>query len=87
MQALELMKTHVVKTTPDATLSEAVDLMDLYQVSGLPVVDGEGRLVGMLTEQDVIRAAMQDAAARAGRPGEDAAASLAELGLTAAAGD
>ena len=56
MQALELMKTHVVKTTPDAPLSEAVDLMDLYQVSGLPVVDGEGRLCGMLTERDVLRA-------------------------------
>ena len=56
MQALELMKTHVVKTTPDAPLSEAVDLMDLYQVSGLPVVDAEGRLCGMLTEADVLKA-------------------------------
>ena len=59
MQALELMKTHVVKTTPDATLGEAVDLMDLYQVNGLPVVDAEGVLCGMLTEHDVLRAMMQ----------------------------
>jgi CBS domain-containing protein len=56
MQALEIMKTHVVKTTSDATLGEAVDLMDLYQVSGLPVVDADGRLCGMLTERDVLRA-------------------------------
>lgn len=56
MQALELMKTHVVKVTPDASLSEAVDLMDLYQVSGLPVVDTEGCLCGMLTESDILKA-------------------------------
>lgn len=61
IQALELMKTHVVKTTPEATLSEAVDLMDLYQASGLPVVDADGRLCGMLTESDVLRAVGQAA--------------------------
>jgi len=55
-QALEMMKTHVVKTSPDSTLAEAVDLMDLYQVDGLPVVDAEGRLCGMLTEHDVCQA-------------------------------
>ncbi len=49
------MKTHVVKTTPDASLREAIDLMDLYQVSSLPVVDRQGRLCGMLSESDVIR--------------------------------
>ena len=56
MQALELMKTHVVKTTPEASLSEAVDLMDIYQVNGLPVVDSEGRLCGMITEHDILSA-------------------------------
>ena len=65
MQALELMKTHVVKTTPDSTIGEAVDLMDLYQVSGLPVVDAEGVLCGVLTEQDVLRAMLTTRAARA----------------------
>jgi CBS domain-containing protein len=56
MQALELMRSHIVKTRPEDTLKEAVDLMDLYQVTGLPVVDAEGRLIGMLTECDVARA-------------------------------
>jgi CBS domain-containing protein len=64
MLALELMKTHFVKTTPEATLSEATDLMDLYQVNGLPVVDNEGRLCGMLTERDVLRALLSTGAAR-----------------------
>jgi CBS domain-containing protein len=61
MQVVELMKTHVVKTTPDATLGEAVDLMDLYQVSSLPVVDTEGVLCGMLSESDVMRALLDSA--------------------------
>ena len=44
MQVMEVMKTHVVKTSPEATLSQAVDLMDLYQVNCLPVVEEDGRL-------------------------------------------
>src|SRR5579884_1638928 len=39
MRTLERMKTYLVTTTPDASLREAADLMDLYQSSVLPVVD------------------------------------------------
>jgi CBS domain-containing protein len=56
MKALEIMKTHVVKTTPDATLAQAVDLMDLYYVSGLPVIDPEARFCGLLLDSDILRA-------------------------------
>ena len=56
MQTLELMKTHVVKTSPAASLGEAVDLMDLYQVNGLPVIDADGILCGYLAEADVLAA-------------------------------
>ena len=49
------MKTHVVKTTPDATLAEAVDLMDIYQVNSIPVVDAEGRLCGIISEHDILK--------------------------------
>jgi CBS domain-containing protein len=89
MQALELMKTHVVKTTPEATLSEAIDLMDLYQVNGLPVVDGKGCLCGMLTEQDVIRALLPQNAAQALRERPDDGGEtlkMEEFGLVAEAG-
>ncbi len=55
MRTLELMKTHVVKTQSSATLSQTVDLMDLYQVSELPVVDAEGVLCGMVSEADIFR--------------------------------
>lgn len=55
MKVLELMKTHVIKTTVEATMHDAVDMMDLYQISGLPVVDSEDRLIGIITEFDVIQ--------------------------------
>ena len=61
MQVLQTMKTHVVKTTADATLAQAADLMDLYQTAGLPVVDSDGRLSGLLSECDIMRAARQGA--------------------------
>ncbi len=66
MQVLEVMKTHVVKTTPDATLSQAADLLDLYQTSGLPVIDLDDRLCGMLAESDVQRAVTEYHARAAG---------------------
>jgi CBS domain-containing protein len=56
MKTLELMRTHITRTTPNATLGEAVDLMDIYRLSELPVVDDAGVLCGVLTEGDVLRA-------------------------------
>lgn len=56
MQVLEIMKTHVVVVTVEATLAQAADLLDLYQTTGLPVVDSVGVLQGMLTEYDIERA-------------------------------
>ena len=61
MQVLELMKTHATTTRPEATLGEAIDLMDLYQVPSLPVVDAARCLCGMLTAEDVLRAMMSQA--------------------------
>ncbi len=56
MLVLELMKTHVVTVSCDAPLGEAVDLMDLYQTVGLPVVSQQGALCGFVTESDIFRA-------------------------------
>lgn len=56
LKVLELMKSHVIKTTPDALIQEAVDMMDLYQISGLPVVDSADIIVGIITEYDIIHA-------------------------------
>ncbi|PCI55343.1 MAG: IMP dehydrogenase [Alphaproteobacteria bacterium] len=38
---------------PDATLADAWDLMSTHKISGIPVTESTGRLVGILTNRDV----------------------------------
>jgi CBS domain-containing protein len=45
-----------VKVKPDTTLKEAADLMLRWQVGGLPVVDRQERVVGIITYTDILRA-------------------------------
>jgi CBS domain-containing protein len=54
MIAAEIMTKPVVGVAPGATLSEAVGLMLRTGISGLPVLDGSGKLVGILTEGDLL---------------------------------
>jgi CBS domain-containing protein len=55
MKAKDIMTTSVVTVQPDSTVIHAIRLMLQKSISGLPVVDGSGRLVGMLTEGDLLR--------------------------------
>lgn len=45
---------------PDQTLEDAATLMHEHDVSRLPVVDGDGHLVGIIARGDVIRAMIAD---------------------------
>ena len=49
-----VMTAPVLSVTADSPLQEAVQLMSAHHISGLPVVDGNGVLVGELTEQDLM---------------------------------
>jgi CBS domain-containing protein len=51
------MSTHVVTVRPDALISDAMRTMLRGHISGLPVVDAHDRLVGILTEGDLMRRA------------------------------
>lgn len=55
MNAAELMTSPAVTISVDATIDEAVRLMLADRLSGLPVVDGSDRIVGVLTEGDLLR--------------------------------
>lgn len=48
----ELMKTEMVFTTPEADQEEAATLIREYDLLALPVVDGSGRLLGIVTHDD-----------------------------------
>ncbi|CAN5324937.1 IMP dehydrogenase [soil metagenome] len=47
------MITNPVTTTPDATVAEVDALCGQFRISGLPVVDGDGRLVGIISNRDM----------------------------------
>jgi CBS domain-containing protein len=49
----DVMERDVVTVSPSTTTLEALRTMRERKVSCLPVVDGEGRLVGILTERDL----------------------------------
>src|SRR5688572_22642377 len=42
-----------VTLTPDATLQQAEDIMANYRISGVPIVDKEGLLTGIVTNRDI----------------------------------
>jgi CBS domain-containing protein len=55
MKAKDVMTRHVVSITPDATVLQAARVMLQHHISGLPVVDATGTLVGILSEGDFLR--------------------------------
>jgi CBS domain-containing protein len=57
MNALDVMTQSIVSVRPDASVLAAARLMLEHKVSGLPVVDAGGALVGVITEGDFLRRA------------------------------
>jgi CBS domain-containing protein len=56
MKVAELMQASVRTLQPDATVAEAIVALADAHVSGLPVVDARGRLIGVLSSTDVLEA-------------------------------
>ncbi|MGZ8310053.1 MAG: CBS domain-containing protein [Rhodoplanes sp.] len=57
MKASDVMSSRVVSIAPEATVLEAIELMLENRISGLPVIDRAGALVGIVTEGDFLRRA------------------------------
>ncbi|MDR1979737.1 MAG: CBS domain-containing protein [Synergistaceae bacterium] len=53
----ELMDRDLTVVMEHSTISEAIDIFYYHNVAGLPVVDMNWRLVGFLSETDILRAA------------------------------
>lgn len=50
----EIMTRDVVSVTPETTLREITDLLIARNISGVPVVDAHGAVVGVVSETDLI---------------------------------
>ncbi|MCM8763103.1 MAG: CBS domain-containing protein [Candidatus Omnitrophica bacterium] len=55
MKVKEIMIKEVISISPQTNAQEALDLLEKMQISGLPVIDKDGKLVGMFTEKDILR--------------------------------
>jgi CBS domain-containing protein len=58
MLVREVMTSPAVTVVPEASLKEAIRLLDEHQITAMPVIDGERRLVGVVSEADVLRDAV-----------------------------
>lgn len=45
-----IMTPNLLTVRPEASIEEAIELLLKQQISGLPVIDGDDRLVGLITE-------------------------------------
>ena len=55
MRAHQIMTRSVISVTPDTSIVDAANIMLQRHVSGLPVIDQAGKLVGIVSEGDFIR--------------------------------
>jgi len=58
LKVRDFMATNIVTFSPEMPISDAVGILVRNKYSGAPVVDGMGRLVGMLSEKDCLRVAV-----------------------------
>ena len=56
MRVAEIMQPNVKSVHRDSSVTEAITLMAEEHVSGLPVVDDQGRVVGVISTTDILQA-------------------------------
>ena len=54
MQVQEIMTKDVLTVRPQTTVREVAELLVSHKISGLPVVDDAGKLVGIISEGDLM---------------------------------
>ncbi len=53
----DIMSTDVVTVGPDTTILEATNVLTKHDITGLPVVDRKKRLLGIVSEKDLLQLA------------------------------
>ncbi|KXV01343.1 histidine kinase [Caballeronia megalochromosomata] len=57
MRAADIMTTKIVSATPDMSVRQAAGTMVFAGISGMPVIDEDGTLLGIVTEGDLMHRA------------------------------
>lgn len=55
MEVREIMKSPVISVTPDETIGKALEIMHRENINGMPVLDKDGQLVGIVVRSDIYR--------------------------------
>lgn len=67
MKVRDVMCHRVITIRPEQTIVAAAQLMLKHRISGLPVVDSQGRLSGIITETDVFKVLVDLSGVRSGK--------------------
>jgi len=54
LQAKDIMQTNLISVTEQTPVHGAIDILAENKITGLPVVDDHGRLVGIVSEKDIL---------------------------------
>lgn len=57
MRAIDVMTDQVITVRENATVSEVARLLAKHGISAVPVVDGANRVIGMVSEGDLLHRA------------------------------
>ncbi len=58
MRIGDVMDRDLTALTTDTTVAEAIEILSRHRVTGAPVVDEDGIVVGFLSEKDIVKAAL-----------------------------
>ncbi len=54
LQVKDIMQTDLITVTEQTPVHEVIDILAENRITGLPVVDGDGKLVGIVSEKDIL---------------------------------
>lgn len=67
MKVKEIMAKEIMSISPEISAKEALAVLFKKHISGLPVIDSYGKLVGMFTEKDVLKAVLPSYVSQVGK--------------------
>jgi len=54
LKAIDIMEKNVITIGPDVTLDKAIHRLLENRISGMPVVDDNGKVIGIISEKDIL---------------------------------